>query len=99
MTDERPEDDEDGTISYGGWTIYPPGEEEPHDFGLDERMRENVRRAQSKSQAIFLVGVLALLVRRLVADRELDRGLLGLFLLGLGVDLGLQLYYQYEQRP
>lgn len=92
-------DEDDGTISYGGWTIYPPGEEEPHDFGLDERMRENVRRSAYTSQGVLLLGLLALLVRRLVADRELDRGLLGLFLLGLGIDVGLQLYYQYEQRP
>jgi hypothetical protein len=92
-------DADDGTISYGGWTIYPPGEEEPDDFGLDERMRENVRKSGSTSQGFLLLGLLALLVRRLVADRELDRGLLGLFLLGLGIDLGLQLYYQYEQRP
>lgn len=92
-------DEDDGTITYGGWTIYPPGEEEPHDFGLDERMRENVRKSGSTSQGFLLLGLLALLVRRLVADRELDRGLLGLFLLGLGIDVGLQLYYQYEQRP
>jgi hypothetical protein len=92
-------DEDDGTISYGGWTIYPPGEEEPADFGLDERLRENVRRSASTSQGFLLLGLLALLVRRLVADRELDRGLLGLFLLGLGIDVGLQLYYQYEQRP
>jgi hypothetical protein len=92
-------DADDGTISYGGWTIYPPGEEEPHDFGLDERERQNVRRAGDRSSQVFLLGTLVLLLQRLVRDRELDRGLLGLFLLGLGIDLGLQLYYQYEQRP
>jgi len=91
--------DDDGTFSFGGWTISPPGEEEPHDSGLDERLRENLRRSAYTSQGVLLFGLLVLLVGRLVRDRELDRGLLGLFLVGLGVDVGLQLYYQYEQRP
>lgn len=94
MTDEA----EDGTFELGGWTIYPPGEEEPDDLHLDERMRENLRRSAYTAQGVLLLGLLLLFVVRLVRDRELDRGLLGLFLAGLGVDVGLQLYYQWKQQ-
>jgi len=89
---------DDGTFEFGGWTVYGPGDDAPGDLHLDERMRENLRQSAHTSQGVLLLGLLLLLVARLVRDRELDRGLLGLFLAGLGVDVGLQLYYQWKQQ-
>jgi hypothetical protein len=95
MSDE----DDEGWFEFVGWKVYPPGEEPPQEHQLDERMQQNVRRAGDKASVIFLLGTLALLGRRLVRDRELDRGLLALLLAGVGVDVGYQLYYQWNQQP
>ncbi|WP_435359382.1 hypothetical protein [Haloarchaeobius sp. DFWS5] len=64
------------------------------DTDLDDRMLAVLRQSNQKAYHALRLFCIALLVRRLVRDRELDRGILGVLLAATAVDAAFQLYYQ-----
>ncbi|WP_435333514.1 hypothetical protein [Haloarchaeobius sp. TZWWS8] len=63
----------------------------PH---VDDRMAAVLRRSNQNAYRVLRFVLIGLLVRGLVRDRELDRGILGALLLATAVDAIFQVYYQ-----
>jgi hypothetical protein len=65
--------------------------------GSETDVEELLRRGNQDAYRAVWIGLVAVLVRRLARDGEVDRGVLGLLGTGVAVDLASQAYHLWRR--